>query len=170
MILKSSISPGLPLVRKVLPKKETKDQVLEKVIDLIAEKAAVETEEIEIIRIGVDQNMMIEVGIIFSMMIGPHQVIIDLTMMIGHHQVIIDLAMMIEEEATDIIMMKGIIMDTVVMMIGLIEVIVEVMIDHDLHLSMMEEVDLILRTILLVTKVNLLLSEPRSNSGKLSSG
>ena len=156
MILKSSISPGLPLVRKVLPKKETKDQVLEKVIDLIAEKAAVETEEIEIIRIGVDQNMMIEVGIIFSMMIGPHQVIIDLTMMI-------------EEEATVIIIMKGEV-DTVVMMIGLIEVIVEVMIDHDLHLSMMEEVDLILRTILLVTKVNLLLSEPRSNSGKLSSG
>ena len=142
MILKSPISPGLPLVRKVLRKKETKDQVLEKVIDLIAEKAAVETEEIEIIRIGVDQNMMIEVGIIFSMMIGPHQVIIDLTMMI-------------EEEATVIIMMKGIIMDTVVMMIGLIEVIVEVMIDHDLHLSMMEEVDLILRTILLVTKVNI---------------
>ena len=139
MILKSPISQGLPLVRKVLLKKETKDQVLEKVIDLIAEKAAVGTEEIviEIIRIGVDQNMMIEVGIIFSMMIGPHQVIIDLTMMI-------------EEEAT-VIMMKGIIMDTVVMMIGLIEVIVEVMIDHDLHLSMMEEVDPTLRTILLVT-------------------
>ena len=137
MILKSPINPGLPLVRKVLLKKETKDQVLEKVIDLIAEKAAVETEEIEIIRIGVDQNMMIEVGIIFSMMIGLHQVIIDLTMMI-------------EEEATVIIMMKGEV-DTVVMMIGLIEVIVEVMIDHDLHLSMMEEVDPTLRTILLVT-------------------
>ena len=137
MILKSPISQGLPLVRKVLLKKETKDQVLEKVIDLIAEKAAVETEEIEIIRIGVDQNMMIEVGIIFSMMIGLHQVIIDLTMMI-------------EEEATVIIMMKGEV-DTVVMMIGLIEVIVEVMIDHDLHLSMMEEVDPTLRTILLVT-------------------
>ena len=137
MILKSPISPGLPLVRKVLLKKETKDQVLEKLIDLIAEKAAVETEEIEIIRIGVDQNMMIEVGIIFSMMTGPHQVIIDLTMMI-------------EEEATVIIMMKGEV-DTVVMMIGLIEVIVEVMIDHDLHLSMMEEVDPTLRTILLVT-------------------
>ena len=43
--------------------------------------------------------------------------------------------------------MKG----EVVMMIGLIEVIVEVMIDHDLHLSMMEEVDPTLRTILLVT-------------------
>ena len=144
MSLKSFISPGLRLGRKVLPKKETKDQVLEKVIDLIAEKAAVETEEIEIIRIGVDQNMMIEVGIIFSMMIGPHQVIIDLIMMI-------------EEEATVIIIMKGIIMDTVVMMIGLIEVIVEVMIDHDLHLSMMEEVDPTLRTILLVTmtKVNI---------------
>ena len=143
MILKSTISQSLPLGRKVLLKKETKDQVLEKVIDLIAEKAAVETEEIEIIRIGVDQNMMIEVGIIFSMMIGPHQVIIDLTMMI-------------EEEATVIIMMKGEV-DTVVMMIGLIEVIVEVMIDHDLHLSMMEEVDLTLRTILLVTmtKVNI---------------
>ena len=143
MILKSPISPGLPLVRKVLLKKETKDQVLEKVIDLIAEKAAVGTEEIviEIIRIGVDQNMMIEVGIIFSMMIGPHQVIIDLTMMI-------------EEEATVIIIMKGEV-DTVVMMIGLIEVIVEVMIDHDLHLSMMEEVDPTLRTILLVTRVNI---------------
>ena len=146
MILKSPISPGLPLVRKVLRKKETKDQVLEKVIDLIAEKAAVETEEIviEIIRIRVDQNMMIEVGIIFSMMIGPHQVIIDLIMMI-------------EEEATVIIIMKGIIMDTVVMMIGLIEVMIEVMIDHDLHLSMMEEVDPTLRTILLdtMTRVNI---------------
>ena len=87
MILKSPISPGLPLGRKVLRKKETKDQVLEKVIDLIAEKAAVGTEEIviEIIRIGADQNMMIEVGIIFSMMIGPYQVIIDL---IGKHVLI----------------------------------------------------------------------------------